>query len=615
MAKTIVERVKKRIILLMQTRSGWSLTSALRIVFAILLIHAPRRTQQDIGKLFAKYGLIHHLTPVSFRRRDLGVFESWLYRYAQKKLAASEGMDCYSLFYALSMGKYAFETCHQVDLKEDLLLKSGSLTALLFKTPFLMDAVQFEEATSFLTKLFTHMERILNNHQNPDAGRRMSANVAESYQFIPMLFTWRNLRSFAVSAGRCIECFMKSEGHELDYDRGVGSSSKRLRVGILVRDMEARTESYIAAAFSGGLDRQRFHPIMITLAGPGTNSFSGFMRAHCEELAVVEEKDIRGQVSAIRSLGLDILIICNTLAAQSSGYLMLLAHRLAAIQVIPSAIWPVTTGLTRTDYVLTAAVTEPPGRVQEHYSERVMLMEGMFNCFAMGDMHPGVNQSKSEIKVQIPKRPVSFASGGSAHKLVPELKKAWAEILQAIPDSELLIYPFSPNWGTPSNCRHISDHLRIEFEEAGVPGDRLTILPVLSPGEIVELLKHVTVYLDTFPYSGAASFIEPLVALCPAVTLRGTTQRGMQGSAMMGALGLDELIADTPGRYVELAISTALNPGLRERMARRMAEAAPSVSFLDIKSFGARLGRALEKMAAEVRSGSAGKGSRQRTAP
>ena len=38
--------------------------------------------------------------------------------------------------------------------------------------------------------------------------------------------------------------------------------------------------------------------------------------------------------------------------------------------------------------------------------------------------------------------------------------------------------------------------------------------------------------------SGAASFMEPIAARCPMVGLRGTTQRGLQGAAMLAALGL-----------------------------------------------------------------------------
>jgi predicted O-linked N-acetylglucosamine transferase (SPINDLY family) len=141
-----------------------------------------------------------------------------------------------------------------------------------------------------------------------------------------------------------------------------------------------------------------------------------------------------------------------------------------------------------------------------------------------------------------------------------------------------------------------------EFEEAGVSCDRVVILPHLNPEQIVELLKHVTVYLDTFPYSGAASYMEPLAALCPAVTLRGETQRGLQGAAMMEAMGLGELIAETYEHYVELAVSVALDQERRKRMVRRMMAMKPSVAFLDVNSFGERVGRGLEAMVAEIRS-------------
>src|SRR5208337_500340 len=126
---------------------------------------------------------------------------------------------------------------------------------------------------------------------------------------------------------------------------------------------------------------------------------------------------------------------------------------------------------------------------------------------------------------------------------------------------------------------------RRELSQAGIEPDRLVVLPQLTPLQIVELLKHATAYLDTFPFSGGASLIEPTAALCPVVGLRGSTQRGCLGGAMMTALGIEELIAATPEEYVALAVKLARDPEMRRRMVEQMRKASPQVAFLDVPRF------------------------------
>lgn len=61
----------------------------------------------------------------------------------------------------------------------------------------------------------------------------------------------------------------------------------------------------------------------------------------------------------------------------------------------------------------------------------------------------------------------------------------------------------------------------------------------------------------------------------PVITLAGRAHAGRVGVSLLNSVGLDDLVADTPERYVELALQLARQPErlaslrceLRERMA------------------------------------------------
>jgi predicted O-linked N-acetylglucosamine transferase (SPINDLY family) len=408
------------------------------------------------------------------------------------------------------------------------------------------------------------------------------------------LFSAENLRPLAVCAGRWVEYHLSQTGHQLDFQPPARVASERQRVGILVRDIVPRTETYLAMGFGAGLDHKRFEVVLITASTPAATPFSDFVTQHFERVAVVG-RSVTQQVAAIRALDLDFLVLGNTLAAQASDFMALAAHRLARVQILPSAIAPVTTGLSRVDYVLTAATTEPVAAVQAQYSETVMLMDGPFNCFVLGDRDPRLAPPPPSV----PDQPVVFTSGGVIYKLTPELRRCWATLLKHVPNSRLVLYPFNQNWGAEAGHVYLIDSIKGAFASLGVEADRIELHMNLTPAEIVEILRRTTVYLDTFPYSGAASFIEPITALCPAVTLAGGTQRGLQGAAMLRELGLPELIAGTLDEYVEIAAAIATDPLRRATLAERIRTGVASARFLSPAAFGTGFGAALDRITAE----------------
>ncbi|MGB8842768.1 MAG: hypothetical protein WCC64_17065 [Aliidongia sp.] len=514
----------------------------------------------------------------------------------ERARSESVGPRLESAIVAAASYQYPFEILDHIPLTDESFLTSARLRQILLSTPMVFrDERQFQTAMVFLKRLFADLDELWQRPLTEDLRRRLAAIVAQEFTFVPALFSGENLRLLAVCVGRWVEYHLSVTGHQLDFCPPPRSGPGRQRVGILVRDIRPRTETYLAMGFGAGLDHTRFEIVLITATAPEATPFSDFVTRHFERLATIGDTVV-GQVSAIRALDLDFLVLGNTLAAQASDFLALAAHRLARVQILPSAIAPVTTGLSRVDYVVTARPTEPGDAVQPHYSETVMLMDGPFNCFVLGERDPRLAPPPAPI----PSEPVVFTSGGVIYKLTPELRRCWATLLKRIPGSRLILYPFNQNWGAEAGHAYLVDSIKKTFQGHGIEPDRIDLHMNLSPDEIVDILRRTTVYLDTFPYSGAASFIEPITALCPAVTLAGDTQRGLQGAAMLTELGLGQLIAATQEEYIEIAYAIATDPFRRAALAERIRIGAATARFLSPAAFGAGFGAALDQISAET---------------
>ncbi|MEI9983393.1 MAG: hypothetical protein WDN69_09435 [Aliidongia sp.] len=564
-----------------------------RLVIAWLLVNAPPASRRSLAD---RVGGGHFWSKV--KATLIGVAPNW----AERRLIDAAGRmqgDPLASTVALALFQYGYEFLDNgLDWSDQEVLWRPFLAYLVFEFPLIFRTAADQ------ARAVAHVERLIGDADaaydaaGPDKRDEIARNFGSAYNFNPALFSTLNMRPFAARVGRLLEHHLIRSGYALDHAFPTAGSGRR-RVGVIVRNIERRTESFIAPAFVAGLDRNRFETVLITLAEPEDAAFARFVGGHFDRVEIFPTEDVAEQAAAIRALGLDLLFPANTMAAVGWSYNNLLAHRLAKVQLVATIVSPLTTGLSRTDYALTAPGTEPAG-FQDQYSERVLAMDGMFNCFILGDQDPRMPRPRDPAVPPLPAVPIRFASGGSLYKLTPELRQAWIRILAAVPDSELVLYPFNPGWGLPRTSAAIRKLFVDEFAAAGIAEHRLRILPNQTPHQIVDLLRDTDIYLDTFPYSGAASFMEPIAALCPMVGLRGVTQRGLQGAAMLEALGLGDMIAADVDEYVANAVELARSPAFRDALRQRIRGRLGALPFLDPLDYGRRLTAALDRVLALV---------------
>jgi predicted O-linked N-acetylglucosamine transferase (SPINDLY family) len=87
-------------------------------------------------------------------------------------------------------------------------------------------------------------------------------------------------------------------------------------------------------------------------------------------------------------------------------------------------------------------------------------------------------------------------------------------------------------------------------------------------------LRQADLYLDSFPYSGAVSLVDPISVGCPPIVREGRFARCRQSAAMLRDIGLDVLVTRSTDDYVTLASKLLQDHVLRREMAEAVAEVA-----------------------------------------
>jgi predicted O-linked N-acetylglucosamine transferase (SPINDLY family) len=163
---------------------------------------------------------------------------------------------------------------------------------------------------------------------------------------------------------------------------------------------------------------------------------------------------------------------------------------------------------------------------------------------------------------------VTFGSFNQALKLSRAVRRLWAEILQRVPGSRLVILGVAEG--------RARDELLADLEGAGGERARITVLPYVSLQDYFEWFNSVDIALDTMPYSGGTTTCDALWMGVPVVTAPGSRPSSRSTASILSTAGLPEWIASSPEDYVRLAAEYArdearlvgLRKSLRERLRR-----------------------------------------------
>jgi predicted O-linked N-acetylglucosamine transferase (SPINDLY family) len=366
-----------------------------------------------------------------------------------------------------------------------------------------------------------------------------------------------------------------SETHSNSREPG-----RRLRIGYVSGDFRHHS---IAQFFEPVLARHDFSALDIfcysNLAhADETTERLRSSAAHWREIAPLDDESV---AELIRSDEIDILVDLS--GHTRYNRLLVFARRPAPVQ----ATWlgyMNTTGLDTIDYRITDARASPEGPLDALHSERLVRLPDSQWCY---QPPPGCPEVTIPPAVREGK-PVTFGAFSSLAKIGPRVIALWCKLLERLPDARLLIVGLG--------LESIREEYLSRFTARGIAPGRIELRAFQSFLDYLAMHADADAILDTFPYTGGTTTCHALWMGVPVVSLAGESAPSRGGASLLGTIGLEELVADTPEQYLDKACSLAGDLGrlstLREGMRARMS-ASP---LMDTARFTRHLEQAYRSM-------------------
>lgn len=480
----------------------------------------------------------------------------------------------------------------------------GDFTAWLFTAPQGFCAAG--QAEAYARVILGRMQELVTwVDRNPGSASVRAALDAylQAASGIPLYFSSQSLKEHAQLRARLFLRALGKKGD--DYDPPLTPREGRpLRIGFVNRHFGPQTETYTTLPTFEKLDPERFEVILFTCRETGT-ALESHCRAHSRDLRVLPA-DVAGQLAMLRDANLDVVVFGTNVTAVWNEVTGIALHRVAPLQVVNNSSC-ITSGIPTVDLYVSGSLTEVADAAA-HFTERLALLPGPSHAFNYDADRQEATTAWKRSDLGLPDNATVFATAANYYKIIPEMQEAWARLLSAVPNSYLLVHPFNPNWSSSYPIDRFCAEMDRVLAAHGVSHDRLIVSSVKFPSreDVKELLRVADVYLDTFPFGGVNSLIDPLQLGIPPVVWEGNTFRSRMGAALLRELGLTELIASDADAYLGVCQQLAAEPAKREALRQKILDVMDRVPvFLDplaaSDAFGELMLLAFDELASQGR--------------
>ena len=320
--------------------------------------------------------------------------------------------------------------------------------------------------------------------------------------------------------------------------------ARKLRVGYLSPDFRDHAARHFLEPLLRHVDRSRIDLYCyaeVSLPDRVTAEFRALVpnwRSTCglndDELAALIRKD-------------EIDVLVDFGGHTASSRLLVMARRVAPVQVEHYLGHGYTSGMTSVDFFVSDAEMAPAG--SEHlFAERIMRLPRIPLAYV-----PPAGMPEPTPMPSLSGAPFTFGYFGRTERLNDRVVKAWSEILKRVPGSKLVLN--SRVYSEPA----FADLMRSRFAKCGIEGERLELVYTSPQPETWKAYKDVDIALDPFPHNAGTTTIEALWLGVPVVSVKDRPSVGRFGASILGSLGLSDWVAPNVDAYIDLAVTKALD--------------------------------------------------------
>jgi predicted O-linked N-acetylglucosamine transferase (SPINDLY family) len=246
--------------------------------------------------------------------------------------------------------------------------------------------------------------------------------------------------------------------------------------------------------------------------------------------------------------------------------------------------FPGTIGAQYMDYIMADQVVIPE-ESKQYYVEKLVYLPNSYQ--ANDDQRKIADQQFTRTQLGLPADAFVFACFNNNYKIVPATFDLWCNILIKVQGSVL--------WLLADNAM-AKENLIKEAAARGIDCARLVFAERLPIAEHLARHRYADLFLDTLPYNAHTTASDALWARLPVLTLMGHTFPGRVSASLLKAIGLPELIANTPEEYEALAVELATNRKKLDGIKEKLANNRLTTPLFDAALFTKHLETAYTKM-------------------
>lgn len=202
---------------------------------------------------------------------------------------------------------------------------------------------------------------------------------------------------------------------------------------------------------------------------------------------------------------------------------------------------------------------------REHYHEKLLKMKSSSIVYSRPNAKPDTNVTRAHLG--LPEARSIYMCIQTFFKYSCEFDDALHQILEKDPQAQIVIVDaLTISYYRTMLTQRWQDRMPVEVLS------RIQFAPRRnSLEELLTLVQHADVLLDTFPFSGSTTHLECFSIGKPVVTMNGTDLRGSLCSGIYRRLGIENApIAQNVEEYVHLAIQLANNRDVNRKLQQQI---------------------------------------------
>jgi predicted O-linked N-acetylglucosamine transferase (SPINDLY family) len=369
--------------------------------------------------------------------------------------------------------------------------------------------------------------------------------------------------------------------------RGEPYDHDRIRVAYVSADFRQHPMSVLIAGMFERHDRSRFDVTAISLGVDDRSELRGRVQNAVEHFIDPRASSDHEIAGSIRQREIDISVDLMGFTTDSRPNIFarrpapVLAHYLG---------FPGTLGASYIDYVIADHVVAPTSEIGS-YSERIVFLPDSY--YVNDATRSATKRTFTRAELGLPAEGFLFCCFNNAYKIAPDIFDGW-RILSRVEGSVLWLFA---EGATAAN------NLRRAAAARGIDPTRLIFADRMPLSDHLARYRLAGLFLDTLPCNAHTTACDAPWMGVPVLTRAGQTFASRIGASLLEAIGVPELIADTPETYETLAVTLATNSDRLAAIGQRILRGRDESSLFDIGLFTRRVEAAYIKMHERRRAG------------